>query len=146
MTLDDLYVYALTKYHMPYEWGGSGPGAFGHYGFDCSGLVEDYLKFGGIAFKTRMNSRELYTYFSTTGLAPRGRGDLCFFGTADNVCHVGWRIDDKIIISAAGGGSHVTTLSKATLLNARVEIEPISWFKFPAFVAAFHPRYPFEGG
>ena len=41
----------LANMHLPYEWGGGHPGpgiTHGQKGYDCSGLVSDVLRHGGI--------------------------------------------------------------------------------------------------
>ena len=128
MTLDDIYNYALTFYGIPYEWGGDGR----NYGYDCSGYVQKILQFAKIDPPGDQTAQNLYHYFSVKGTPLRARGSIAFFGTPERCSHVGWMIDDKIMINAAGGGS-----------NSYVKIQPIAWYKTPPFLGAWMPKYSF---
>lgn len=145
MTMDDLYDYALDSFGVPYEWGGEGPGNGGAYGFDCSGFVGRLLKRAGCYPGTaRLNAEELYEFFSKSGTPHRSLGALAFFGTPGRVSHVGWMLDEKVMISAAGGGSHVTSVPSAKMVNASVKIQPVKWYAVPPLLGCFMPTYPFN--
>ena len=139
MTLDDIYNHALSFYGIPYEWGGDGT----KYGYDCSGYVQKILQFAGIDPPGDQAAHNLYQWAQVKGTPLKARGSLAFFGTAESCTHVGWLIDDKIMISAAGGGSNCKTPHIAKSLNAYIKIQPISWYKTPPFLGAWMPRYKF---
>lgn len=145
MTMDDVYAFAIKQIDVLYEWGGNGPDANdGSYGFDCSGLAEAILKAGGLIFRNRMCAHDLFQWFNVKGVEARGRGDLCFFGRPDEIVHVGWRIDEGLMISAAHGGSWCTNATKARARLAKVKVQEIASYKFPPLVAFRRPKYPFE--
>jgi cell wall-associated NlpC family hydrolase len=131
VTVDELYDYALSYFGTPYQWGT----------FDCSKFVELILAKSGVVLP-RLSSEALYQLFATTGVPACQRGALAFFGSP-HVVHVGWMIDDRCMISAAGGGPQVTSIEIAKSLNANVKIQPLSWYKEPALVATIMPPYPF---
>lgn len=141
MTVNELYDYALSFYGIPYQWGGNGPGP-SSYGFDCSGLVEAILSKVNLDPAGRSSAHELYLHFSKCGVPFKGIGSLAFFGESDFVEHVGWMLNDKIMISAAGGGRQVTNRVKAQCMDAYVKIQPISYYRFPSLVGCWSPIYP----
>lgn len=139
MKLDDIYDFALSLYGVPYQWGGDGRG----YGFDCSGYVQHILKFAKLDPPGDQTAHGLYLHFKKEGYPVRAKGALAFFGTEDRCSHVGWMIDDKVMISAAGGGSNCRSLHIAKSLNASIKIQPVSWYKTPPFLGAYMPWYKF---
>ncbi len=143
MTMDDVYEYALSKFGCAYEYGGSGPNRRGGFGYDCSGLVEDILAYAGSPLPYDMTADEQMNYFKAQHAPERKcRGALAFFGTEDKIVHVGWMIDDKVILSAAGGGAHCRTLAMSLRQQAYVKLQPWKYYKWPAFVTALLPAYP----
>lgn len=144
MTVDNLYSYALSLYGIPYQWGGNGPDHYklSNYGFDCSGFVLHLLEKMQLDLKGIRTSAHLYAKFGFATERSNQRGALAFFGINGFAHHVGWMIDDKIMISAAGGDEKCNTQSKAKLFDAYVKIQPIAWYKVPQFMGAFMPDYP----
>lgn len=149
MILDDLYTRALSFYGIPYQWGGKGAtydgptSGKGGYGYDCSGLVQAILAGTPADVGEIENSQALYSHFSVnnSGNDP-GLGALAFFGTSSALIqHVGFMLDHRIMISAAGGGPLVTTIEIARRREAYVKIQPISWWRVPSCVAILVPRY-----
>lgn len=140
-TVNDLYEYALSLYGTPYQWGGGHDGPLERsYGLDCSGLVRKILAFGKCEPKGDHTADDYYHYFLANGyLNAKARGALAFFGTTDRIHHIGFCLDEKILISASNGGSHVKTLLIAQKCNAKVLIEPISMR--PDFVCCIMPTY-----
>lgn len=137
MTMNELYKKALSFYGKPYIWGNNGP-----FAFDCSGLVQGILRSWSkdIIYPWDQTADELYLYFLGNGeLNKRGTGALAFFGSTDKVTHVGWCMDDLIMINASGGSSEVTSLELAKVHNAYVKIEPIDMRK--NLIAVIMPLY-----
>lgn len=140
-SLKEVYEYALTFFGLPYIFGGDGsPRYFG--GYDCSGLVQEILSSADMDPAGDQTADGLYRYFLEHGdLNRNGLGALAFFGTADRISHVGFCIDDKIMINAAGGGSHCKSTYSAKILNASVKIDPITHHN--GLFAIIMPHYPF---
>lgn len=143
MTLQELYEFALSYYGVPYQWGGDGPLGMDKYGFDCSGFVQCILKKANVDPPGDQTAHDLYLYFKKNGYPAVVRGSLAFFGSEDRVSHVGWMIDNKIMISAAGGGPAIRARKIAIYNNASVKIQPISYYKVPALVGCYSPHYAF---
>lgn len=134
-SLNDIYQNALKTFGKPYVWGGSGPESF-----DCSGLVIYILKQLKILPNKDMSADDLYKYFLMAGtLNATGMGSLAFFGSVYRVVHVGWCIDNYIMINASGGNSECTNIEIAKRINASVKIEPISMRN--NLVAIIKPAY-----
>jgi cell wall-associated NlpC family hydrolase len=126
-TLNDVYDYALSLYATPYQWGGGHDVALDvNYGLDCSGYVRKLVAYAGCGPAGDHTADDFYHYYLGNGyLNTPGMGAMAFFGTTDRVHHIGFCIDSKIMLSAAGGGSHVNTAIVASRANAMVKIEPI---------------------
>jgi cell wall-associated NlpC family hydrolase len=92
--------FARTTLGMPYVWGGDGPV---EGGYDCSGLTKAAYAAAGITLQ-----RVAHDQYRTTPRVPAGApilpGDLVFFGTADNLHHVGLAIGDGLMIEAPRRG------------------------------------------
>jgi cell wall-associated NlpC family hydrolase len=138
-TKDEIYNFALSFFGRPYIWGGDGSNRY-FGGLDCSGLVQEILKYAKADPVGDQTAATLYDYFLENGkINQRGFGGLSFYGTTSRISHVGFCIDDKVMINASGGGSHVKSLQSARMLNASVKIEPISFHK--NLVAVIMPNY-----
>lgn len=134
-SLTEIYDYALTFYNKPYIWGGEGP-----EGYDCSGFVQALLQKAGIDPKGDQSAHDLYDYFVKNGaLNYFGLGSLAFYGSRERIIHVGFCIDQRIMISASGGGRNVTTSQIARAQGASIKFEPIRFRK--DFVACIMPPY-----
>ena len=124
---DTLYEHALSFWGKPYIWGGDGTERY-FGGYDCSGLVQAILDKAGMDPKGDQTAQALYNHFSgRPHYKGPSHGALAFFGTEHKVTHVGFCLDDKIMIHATGGGSHVTSTEKAKRVNASVQITPIKY-------------------
>lgn len=137
MTLLEIYKTALDKaYGKPYIWGAEGP-----FSFDCSGLIRFIFKQTPILPPFDQTADDLYHYFlkEEDSVNARGLGSLAFFGSAMHIHHVGFCIDEYVMLNAAGGGPEITTVDKANDANARVKIEPISLRK--NLLATIKPPY-----
>lgn len=143
--LNELYDYALSFFGMPYQWGGSGDrSSTGVYGVDCSGLVQLIGAKGGVKFPRDMTAHEIYELMKAKGTkCEPQRGALAFFALNNRVGHVGFMCDERLMISASGGGAWCKSLKDATTRNANVKVQPISWYKHPALHSVFMPPYKF---
>ena len=141
-SMQDLYEYALSFFGYPYIWGGDGQDRYQN-GYDCSGLVQKILGLAGVDPDGDQTAHSLYEHFLNNGTNTQGLGSLAFFGTKERIIHVGFCLDNKIMINASGGGSHCRTAIDAKRLNASVKIEPIAWRK--NLVAVIMPRYLEKG-
>ncbi|MBW4717350.1 C40 family peptidase [Saccharothrix sp. SC076] len=97
--------YACGQRGLPYVWGGNGPDA-GHAGFDCSGLTHAAYAAAGVTLP-----RTAQTQFDTGPRVPAGQpllpGDLVFYGTSDNIHHVGLYLGGGLMIDAPDFGQKV---------------------------------------
>ena len=111
----------------PYIYGGQGP-----LGIDCSGLIiEGFRAIGLIGAKADFNAQGLHDYFSALHLGMSIRegelGALAFFGRKKSeIVHVGFCLNDKLMIEAGGGDKTVTDLETAKTKNAFVRMRPLN--------------------
>jgi cell wall-associated NlpC family hydrolase len=105
--------YARAQIGKPYQWGGAGPNSF-----DCSGLVMMAWAEAGISFPHL--AQDQYNLTSREPLADLEPGDLVFYGTPNNVYHVGIYIGGGNMIDAPETGEtvHVQSIYWDTLLGA----------------------------
>ncbi|WP_049579975.1 NlpC/P60 family protein [Streptomyces sp. SBT349] len=94
--------YATGQLGLPYLWGGDGP-AQGEDGFDCSGLTRAAYQAAGIPIP-----RVAQDQYNAGPRIPDGQplqpGDLVFYGTPDNIHHVGLYIGGDQMIHAPRTG------------------------------------------
>jgi Cell wall-associated hydrolases (invasion-associated proteins) len=141
MTKKDLYVHALSFWGVPYIWGGQS-----RQGADCSGLIQLILEPTGLDPKGDQSAHGLYLHFSEEGQGTKnsgGLGALAFFGNLSRVVHVGFCIDEQIMLNASGGNPNTRTVQDALKLNAKAKIEPLSRRK--DLVAIIMPNYAQRG-
>ena len=96
--------YAQAQLGKPYQWGGAGPNSF-----DCSGLVMMAWAQAGIDFPHL--AQDQYDMTARISLAQLIPGDLVFFGTPDNVYHVGIYVGNGNMIDAPETGQNVQVQS-----------------------------------
>ena len=102
--MDQVLAYARAQIGKPYQWGGAGPNSF-----DCSGLVMMAWEQAGISFPhLAQDQYDLTARISLSQLIP---GDLVFFGTPDNVYHVGIYVGNGNMIDAPETGQDVQVQS-----------------------------------
>ena len=138
--MDLLIEYALGFVGRPYIWGGSGlPG------FDCSGLVQELLKFLGACPPGDSTAQGLFDHFEANARQNSFTcGALAFFGeSVTRITHVGMLLNSNQMIEAGGGNSTCTSPEMAAKLNAFVRIRPIKSRK--DLVAVLRPSYPVVG-
>jgi cell wall-associated NlpC family hydrolase len=101
--LGPMWAFACAQVGKPYQWGGSGPDSW-----DCSGLTQ--AAYGQIGVRLSHNAQIQFgethgvVGFPQSQLQP---GDLVFFGTADNIHHVGIAVDTARMLNAPDTGSVV---------------------------------------
>lgn len=123
-----LYDYAMSMVGQPYRWGGDD--TIG--GFDCSGLVVELLQScGKLLNSVDLNAQGLYNHFL---LLPIGiplipkLGCLAFYGKSSSaITHVGFCLDQSLMLNAGGGSSKTITREDAEKQNAFVKIRPIRY-------------------
>ncbi len=92
--------YAYAQLGKPYQWGGAGP-----FSFDCSGLVMMAWGAAGVWFPHL--AQDQYDMTQRIPLSQLAPGDLVFFGTLDNVSHVGIYVGGGEMIDAPSTGNVV---------------------------------------
>lgn len=124
-----IYFYAMSFVGKPYKWGGTGA-----VGFDCSGLVIEILKSAGVLPNVYDNTAQgLFNYFTddSNGVfcsVPRF-GGIAFYGKSkNNISHVAFCIDSRVI-EAGGGGRRTITPEDADSQGALVRIRPYNYRK-----------------
>lgn len=122
---------------IPYIWGGKKAAT----GLDCSGLVQQLLRFLQVGPQDIENADSLYRYFLKQG---KGQvvdtavlGDLVFYGQPNHVIHVAMAVGDAQVVEAAHGGPSCTTKEIANSLGAKTQIDSIN--RHPGLVAVIRP-------
>ena len=106
-----------------YKWAGGGPD-----GFDCSGLVMEYLKSVGLVERqVDMTAAQIYERFADRDVPFPYPGCLIFYANKNgDIAHVEIAVHDgSLSIGASGGGPHVTDVASAIRNNAFVKIRPV---------------------
>jgi len=135
-----LQMYMMSFVGLPYRWGGDDP----ILGYDCSGLVQEFLASVDMDPPGDQNAQQLFQYFVGFDNHIEGRvlgcGALCFYGkSVKEITHVAMMIDDTSIVEAGGGGSKTTSLEAAAQQNAYVRMRRFDRRK--DLVAVLMPRY-----
>jgi murein DD-endopeptidase len=118
---------------LPYKWAGDDS----IEGFDCSGLVVEFLQCVGlIAEKSDYTANDLYQMFSASKIREPRKGALVFYGYR-TASHVGICINQRYMIEAGGGDSNTETREDAIKQNAFVRIRPI--FRRPNTLGILDP-------
>jgi cell wall-associated NlpC family hydrolase len=102
--VNSVLAYARAQLGKPYQWGGAGPNSF-----DCSGLVMMAWDQAGIYFPHL--AQDQYDLTARIPLSAMIPGDLVFFGTPDNVYHVGIYVGNGNMIDAPETGQDVQVQS-----------------------------------
>lgn len=112
-------------------------------GYDCSHYVCEILMASGVLpHNSYLTAQGLFDKFSQDGkYGTVGAGALAFFGKdAKSVSHVGFCLDDRLMLNAAGGDSQTVSDAAASKQNAFVKMRPIKYRK--DFLAVIKPNYP----
>ncbi|MGV9832920.1 C40 family peptidase [Nocardia niigatensis] len=95
--------FACAQLGQPYVWGGDGPQVNG--GWDCSGLTKAAYATAGLPLpRTAAEQYRAGPVIPESTLHP---GDLVFYGTADNIHHVGLYLGGGKIVNAPTFGMPV---------------------------------------
>lgn len=105
-----------------YKWGGDDPS-----GFDCSGLVIEFLKSAGLLDrKVDMTAAQLFEHFHQLLVHRAIPGCLIFYGNHQGkINHVEICVFPDLALGASGGGSRVVDIPSAKKYNAYVKVRPI---------------------
>lgn len=138
--IDYLIIYAFSFSGVHYKYGGNNP----LDGLDCSGYVSELLKASGvIGYNMDASAKDIYNILSVsslgTKLAKPQAGAISFYGTKDHITHVGFCVNEKMMLSAAGGSETTLTKDDARLASAYVKLRPIKYRK--DFFVAIMPNY-----
>lgn len=88
--------FACAQLGQPYVWGGNGPEVSG--GWDCSGLTKAAYAAAGVGLpRTAAEQYHAGPAIAESNLRP---GDLVFYGTIDNIHHVGLYLGSGKIVNA----------------------------------------------
>lgn len=111
---------AWKSYGLPYIWGGDDP----IKGYDCSGLTIEILKSLGVLHKVGdWTANQLSRMFPEVNKPYVGC--LVFYGSPNNITHVGFCLDEKYMMEAGGGGRDNDDIETAIVKNAYVRHRPI---------------------
>jgi cell wall-associated NlpC family hydrolase len=121
---DMLYDYAIKFVGLPYIWGGDDP----IRGFDCSGLVVELLKaFGLVEGSYDGSAEQIYQKYLPQVASVPEFGTLVFFGhSTDTITHVGFCLNNYLMLEAGGGDSSCTDSDISAKKNAFIRIRPIT--------------------
>lgn len=124
-TKESLYWYAMQFVGLQYKWGGDDS----ILGYDCSGFVQELLMAVGMDPPGDQTSQALYNFFHVNGATEAWQfGALAFYGRGlDRITHVGFLINNQILIEAAGGDSRTRTEQDAARDNAQIRIRPVKY-------------------
>jgi len=118
--------FAKSLLWTPYVWGGKNPMVM----LDCSGFTQAVLSHpsvGVMAVKPVLNSRAQFKLLTHRATKYPKEGCLVFWGKPERVTHIGYCLDGKHCICAAGGNSLVTSVLKAYKRGACVKILSINY-------------------
>lgn len=122
--MEALRAYMLTFVGIRYKFGGEHPSE----GYDCSGLVQEFLASCGEDQKGDQTAQGIYDWWSTKGCWTNlSTGALLFFGKdLKHVSHVAMAYDQYRMIEAAGGGRKTKTIDDAIAHRAMVRMRLIT--------------------
>lgn len=135
--INEAIEYARSFLGCPYKWGGESP----MDGFDCSGLVQEILSSVGHDPRGDQTAQGLFNYFERMGKMCQPRaGALSFYGdNTKRIRHVGFCINDELMIEAGGGSKKVVDIESAIQYRAYVRIRPIKYRT--DFLTVYIPHY-----
>jgi cell wall-associated NlpC family hydrolase len=121
---DILKDYALSFIGVPYNYGGDNRLT----GLDCSQLVIELLISQGLMKnKSDTTAQGIYSQFAQYKTKVPQFGALVFFGIMNtSISHVGFCLNDKLMLEAGAGDSKTQSLDSAKARGAMVRIRPIS--------------------
>jgi cell wall-associated NlpC family hydrolase len=114
--------YIKSYIGTPYRWEGNDP----LVGFDCSGLVIEFLKSAGIVpLKYDNTAQGIFNTFKDYKIYIPSVGCLVFYhseGDVHNIIHVEIMINPYQSLGASGGGSKTKTLEDAIAQDAYAKV------------------------
>jgi cell wall-associated NlpC family hydrolase len=121
----------------PYRWGGDTPMT----GFDCSGYVQELLRFAGEDPPGDQTAQSLYdTLSKNSHHGVFQAGAIAFYGKdLRTITHVAFCVDSYRILEAGGGGSKTTTEQAAIQAKAYVRGNLIKYRS--DFLCVIKPNY-----
>lgn len=144
-SIEEMILYARSFLGVPYKYGGRNR----LEGLDCSQLVIDILSSQGMwPHKVDANAQGIFDYFATKAndaipsdqTIAAQKGALAFFGKdSDNIVHIGYCINDNLMIEAGGGDSTTVDLKSAIERSAYVKIRPILYRR--DYFCCLMPKY-----
>ena len=119
--------YALSFLGVPYRFGGRNR----LEGLDCSQFVTELLISAGmLPYGSDLRAQDLFKRFGPFTDGPHSFGDLALFGSSSNsIVHVGFCLNDQLMIEAGGGESTTISLASAVERSACVRIRTIRYRK-----------------
>lgn len=110
-------------------------------GLDCSGYVQEILRFAGEDPSGDQTAQGLYNHFEKAGkYGVYGPGGLAFYGKdTKSVIHVAFCVDNYRILEAGGGGAQTTSLEAAIKDKAYVRGNLIKYR--PDWLCVIRPYY-----
>lgn len=130
--------YARLFIGTPYKWGGKSP----LEGFDCSGFVQECLKYADMDPPGDQSAQIYFDHFVKSSLISEARpGALVFYGKSTSmITHIALCTSEHLVIAASGGDSTTTSLSRAIEQRAFVKERPLNGRS--DIVAIIMPNYP----
>lgn len=137
--MDIVKQYALSFVGAKYLWGGDDPLG----GFDCSGYVSEILTAFGVLPHGigKLNAQMIYDRLeANSSVNTWGLGSIAIFGKdIKNISHIGFCLDQYLMVEAGGGASDTVDDATAIKRNAFVRIRPIKYRK--DFILVLKPKY-----
>jgi cell wall-associated NlpC family hydrolase len=144
------YVWAMVARAHRYHYGGDDP----IQGFDCSGLVHEFLMAFGVApFEPKPSAQQLFAHYLSWGLKQASQippelpeayfGAMAFFGESEKlVDHVGFCVSPTHMVEAGGGDATVIDDKTAIARNGFIKLRPVKYRK--GFLGFIRPAYPWD--
>lgn len=138
--IDYLVIYAFSFVGVHYKFGGNNP----LDGLDCSGYVNEVLKASGLLrYNVDYTAQNLYDFLSIpdvgVSLSEPRAGAVSFYGSDGKINHVGFCVDNRMMLEAGGGSAQTLTKDDARVANAFIKLRPIKYRK--DLVAIILPNY-----
>jgi len=134
-------IYLDSLLGLPYQYGGNG-----NPGYDCSGVVVEFLKATGeVPYNYDNTAQGLYHKYESSGRREVNAdwkmiGALAFYGKdIKHISHIGIVRNPYLIVEAGGGNASTDTIEEAWEREARVRMRPIKYRK--DFIVMIKPHF-----